>query len=187
VEQLLPGALVLHQIRPRSPSPILYTVLSCAWPASGGARHSLGNVDRVVVGRSGDVEPRRAFANGIWTLSLAVHDSHASSRHALLERLGDEFFLEDLGSRNGTRVNGTKLTERALVADGDLIEIGHTIFQYRAAVSVPRGFAADAACASERADRALQTLDAALAHQAELLARVEAQLFGTSAARFRER
>ncbi len=162
--------------RPLAPSeiavPVLYVALSCARPELGGARHSLGNVDRAVIGRSSDAAPRRTFASGLWTLSVAVQDSHASSRHALFERLGDDFFVEDLGSRNGTRVNGAKLTERCLLADGDFIEVGHTILQYRAAALVPMGFAADAACAQDDADSALQTLDAALAQQAEELTRV---------------
>ena len=46
-----------------------------------------------------------------------------SGEHALILRNGIECTIRDLGSRNGTVVNGNAVTEQRLV-DGDLIEIG---------------------------------------------------------------
>lgn len=50
-----------------------------------------------------------------------------SRHHAELRRLNDEFHLVDLGSVNGTKVNGAGIEDRVL-ADGDTIQIGtHTL------------------------------------------------------------
>jgi hypothetical protein len=52
-------------------------------------------------------------------------DAHASRHHCLLELNPPRCYLRDLGSRNGTYVNGDKVTERFL-QDGDVIALGQT-------------------------------------------------------------
>jgi hypothetical protein len=53
-------------------------------------------------------------------------DEYASSRHARFEPRRDGVWIEDIGSTNGTFVNGIRLTrERKLVA-GDVVRIGET-------------------------------------------------------------
>ena len=47
----------------------------------------------------------------------------SSGRHALIKQAGDEFYVQDLGSRNGTRVNGAEV-EEAKLKDGDRIGFG---------------------------------------------------------------
>ncbi|MEN8149007.1 MAG: sigma 54-interacting transcriptional regulator [Planctomycetota bacterium] len=54
---------------------------------------------------------------------IPVRDPRASRRHARFEREGDEFFLVDEGSQNGTLVNGSHV-ERRVLRRGDLVEIG---------------------------------------------------------------
>lgn len=56
---------------------------------------------------------------------LALDDALVSRRHAKLTVDGDEVVLEDLGSRNGVRLNGEAVTGRAAVHDGDKITIGN--------------------------------------------------------------
>ncbi|MBI4510145.1 MAG: sigma 54-interacting transcriptional regulator [Deltaproteobacteria bacterium] len=63
--------------------------------------------------------------------ALRVPDPWMSGDHATLERRGDAYVISDLGSRNGTYVNGSRVAEHRL-ADGDLIEVGHSLFCYRA-------------------------------------------------------
>ena len=53
-------------------------------------------------------------------------DQHASSRHALVEPLGDALWIGDLGSTNGTYVNGQAITGRTPLREGDVIRIGDT-------------------------------------------------------------
>ncbi len=54
----------------------------------------------------------------------AERDLDVSSRHAALVRKPEGYILQDLGSRNGTYVNGTRITGDALLKDGDVIGFG---------------------------------------------------------------
>lgn len=45
---------------------------------------------------------------------IVIEDPSVSSRHAQLERAGDNYRVKDLGSTNGTRVNGLPVTETLL-------------------------------------------------------------------------
>jgi two-component system, NtrC family, response regulator AtoC len=60
------------------------------------------------------------------TRAATIHvDSERVSRlHARLTRRGGEIVVEDLGSRNGTRVNGARIETPTLLRTGDQIEIG---------------------------------------------------------------
>ena len=73
-------------------------------------------------------EPRRigrAPDSDIW-----IHDDDVSRKHALIERDGEGFAVVDLGSVNGTFVNGEKV-ERKLLQDGDLVQLGPiAVFRY---------------------------------------------------------
>jgi hypothetical protein len=56
---------------------------------------------------------------------VVLADSNVSRRHAELRRTGDSVVLTDLGSTNGTRVNGAPIRERVLVS-GDEVSVGST-------------------------------------------------------------
>ncbi|MCL2324625.1 MAG: FHA domain-containing protein [Actinomycetia bacterium] len=60
---------------------------------------------------------------------LVIADVNASRHHARFERAGDGWELTDLGSTNGTLLNGQKTT-RARLHDGDVILIGVTKIAY---------------------------------------------------------
>lgn len=53
-------------------------------------------------------------------------DDFASGRHALLEPRPDGIWIEDLGSTNGTFVNGARVTTARLLHPGDVVRIGQT-------------------------------------------------------------
>jgi hypothetical protein len=55
---------------------------------------------------------------------LAVADSRLSRRHLQIERYADVFITTDLGSSNGTKLNGKPLSEPKALADGDLLDLG---------------------------------------------------------------
>jgi hypothetical protein len=60
-------------------------------------------------------------------------DHQASRVHAQLERVGDDWTAVDDGlSRNGTFVNGQRLTGRRRLRDGDVLGIGLTAIAFRA-------------------------------------------------------
>ena len=57
-------------------------------------------------------------------------DGYASGRHAQLTRHGGLLYVEDLGSTNGTFVNGRKTVGATPVRNGDNVRIGSTTFRY---------------------------------------------------------
>ena len=74
--------------------------------------------ERVVVGRSRDCE-------------LILPDVLLSRRHAELVRLEAGWLLRDLGSLNGTRLNGVRVERDLLLRDGDVVEIADWSLAYR--------------------------------------------------------
>jgi len=65
--------------------------------------------------------------------TIAIDNPAVSSHHACVFREGDDFFVEDLGSKNGTFVNHTRVAARSLLKDGDVIRVGtHTVVFDRA-------------------------------------------------------
>lgn len=61
---------------------------------------------------------------------IRLQDSFASTRHARLVPQGDVVVLEDLGSTNGTRLNGEPLDGPAPLHPGDRIQIGDSDFSF---------------------------------------------------------
>lgn len=57
--------------------------------------------------------------------SVVLDDDYVSNEHALLHLRGQQWWLEDLNSRNGTLLNGVRLTEATVVGPGDVIVIGN--------------------------------------------------------------
>jgi hypothetical protein len=57
-----------------------------------------------------------------------VPEPSVSRKHAELRRAGDRWLLRDLGSRNGTRVNGMRVSEEVEVRPGDRISFGGVPF-----------------------------------------------------------
>ena len=53
-------------------------------------------------------------------------DDFASAQHARVETRSDGVWVEDLGSTNGTFVNGARISQRRLLQAGDVIRIGQT-------------------------------------------------------------
>jgi hypothetical protein len=53
---------------------------------------------------------------------LVLDDANVSRQHAAIERVGDAWYLADLGSTNGCYIEGQRISRRML-ADGDVIEI----------------------------------------------------------------
>lgn len=128
-----------RHVKPSSPSgasPYLFFVFQCDRPHSLGARLCLDEVESVEIGRSSDPSVARVDELGEGQLALRVPDSWMSSSHAVLHRVLGSWVIEDAKSKNGTLING-QWTQRAEVADGDLIELGHSFFSFRAALAGP--------------------------------------------------
>jgi FHA domain len=59
------------------------------------------------------------------------NDTFVSQVHARVFRRGDEYWVEDLGSTNGTLVNGRRLTGPAPLRKGDRLQVGRTVLELR--------------------------------------------------------
>lgn len=88
---------------------------------TGGIREIIRlEADRITVGSSS--------ANDI-----AIEDDPTVSRlHAILERLPAGWTVRDLGSRNGTSLNGEPVTAERALREGDELMVGHTRLRFHA-------------------------------------------------------
>ena len=55
-----------------------------------------------------------------------LDDPAVSTLHAVIDRTGDGWFIEDLQSLNGTWVRGERIQKRANIAAGDVVRLGST-------------------------------------------------------------
>jgi hypothetical protein len=98
------GTVVLEELATEGPALVV---------RSGGGRageHFLPEGERTTIGRSPDND-------------IFLDDVTVSRQHAVLIHRGDEFFIEDLGSLNGTYVNRKRI-ESARLEGGDEVQVG---------------------------------------------------------------
>ncbi len=62
---------------------------------------------------------------------LRLQHPSISRRHAQFKRIGEQFFVKDLGSQNGTFVNKNKIETEVEVRPGDLIAMGNALLKLR--------------------------------------------------------
>lgn len=66
-------------------------------------------------------------------LDISLQDPEASRRHARISWQAGQFVIEDLGSTNGTFVNGVQLTTPQILNAGDSVGIGQTALVFQVA------------------------------------------------------
>lgn len=93
---------------------------------------SLGHLTVVDNGET-DLLPGQSFPLGVVTglgraptNTIVIEDAFTSLTHALISLRNGRWWLEDLESKNGTRLNGDRLNSPAILATGDEIGIGTT-------------------------------------------------------------
>ncbi len=70
--------------------------------------------------------------------NIAINDAEVSRKHARLTFQGGKYVIEDLGSTNGTFVNGQRLASPVVLKSGDVVSLGEQIvLMYEAMVSDP--------------------------------------------------
>lgn len=92
------------------------------WRDTAGKQQlfDLGERRRVTVGRRSSSD-----------IALA-EDGEVSRTHAEFELVGGDWTISDDGlSRNGTYVNGARITQRKRLTDGDVLRIGRTLIEFR--------------------------------------------------------
>jgi predicted component of type VI protein secretion system len=90
-----------------------------------GATYSLEG-DQLTIGRDS--------SNGV-----SINDAEVSRKHARLTFQGGKYVIEDLGSTNGTFVNGQRLAGPAVLKSGDVVSLGEQIVLMYDALSVDAG------------------------------------------------
>ena len=60
---------------------------------------------------------------------IQLNDLTVSGRHALVVTMGEHTYIDDLGSTNGTLINGARVA-KTLVKHGDVIQVGNYQFTY---------------------------------------------------------
>jgi transcriptional regulator with AAA-type ATPase domain len=106
-------------------APHLVVLLECDRPLASGARYALDGIERVLIGRGADRRVAQRERGGGGTLDLRLPGRSLSANHARLVRVGSDWAIEDLGSKNGVFVRGSRVT-RHLLAPGEPFEVGHT-------------------------------------------------------------
>jgi len=79
-----------------------------------GRRFDLGN--ELTVGRAAGCQ-------------VTIDDTYASQIHARLFRRDDQFYVEDLGSTNGTYLNRKKVHGPQPMRRGDRLQVGNTVME----------------------------------------------------------
>lgn len=64
------------------------------------------------------------------TSGLILTDPSASRRHAAIRMRDGEYVIEDLGSLNGTFLNGARVTARRTLRNGDELRFGRTVVEF---------------------------------------------------------
>jgi hypothetical protein len=86
---------------------------------SGGQSYPLGE-KQVVIGRSPDC-------------TIVLDDANVSRRHAEVKVVNGAYAVSDLGSTNGTKVNGVAVGADRALRDGDIITLGSHSIRFEAA------------------------------------------------------
>ena len=108
----LRGTLLPAKQRRTVPRYLVVTAGSLA-----GTRVQLGT-QPILIGRADDS-------------TLVLTDDYASTRHARLSPRGSEWYVEDLGSTNGTYLDRAKVTTAVRVPMGTPVRIGKTVIELR--------------------------------------------------------
>src|SRR5438270_682423 len=102
-------------------------MLPAAWDCSNSsvALDALPDGSRVAIGDEPVTIGRQAECD------VVLEDTNVSRRHAEVRRQGEDYVFVDLGSTNGSKVNGTRVKQQALT-DGDEITLGKTLLRFEA-------------------------------------------------------
>jgi hypothetical protein len=63
--------------------------------------------------------------------AIRLDDDYVSTRHARIASSGDQWFVEDLGSTNGTYIGSARITQPTTLTLGTQVRIGKTLVELR--------------------------------------------------------
>src|SRR6267142_2744128 len=85
-----------------------------------------GNIHTIPIA-TGSVSLGRAATNDL----SYPEDSGLSRQHLVIERVGADLVLRDLGSKNGTELNSIRVTGNTVLQPGDRVKAGRLTIEYR--------------------------------------------------------
>jgi pSer/pThr/pTyr-binding forkhead associated (FHA) protein len=105
---------------------------------SRAQRRAAGRAPQALVGLSGSLAGGAEFALGPELTigrapgcAILIDDGFVSQLHARVYFSGDQLVVEDLGSTNGTVVNGHRIESPTVIDRGDVVGIGNTNLEVR--------------------------------------------------------
>jgi hypothetical protein len=96
-----------------------------------------GAPTHVIVTEGSNVGERAALAQAPVLIgrgtdaAIRLDDDYVSTRHARIAASGDQWFVEDLGSTNGTYVGTVRITQPTTISLGTQVRVGKTILELR--------------------------------------------------------
>jgi hypothetical protein len=114
-------------------------ILAPSGPAAMKQARAGPSTGRLVVVKSADLDQGRDYeldsarvtvGRGRGNDIAIVTDDYASARHARFEPRQDGVWVQDLGSTNGTYLNGTRLDEPRRLQKGDVVRVGETQLRF---------------------------------------------------------
>ena len=63
--------------------------------------------------------------------AIRLDDDYVSTRHARIAASGDQWFVEDLGSTNGTYIGNARITQPTTLTPGTQVRVGKTVIELR--------------------------------------------------------
>ncbi len=63
--------------------------------------------------------------------AIRLDDDYVSTRHARIAASGDQWFVEDLGSTNGTYIGNVRITQPTTLTLGTQVRVGKTVIELR--------------------------------------------------------
>lgn len=94
-----------------------------------GATVDFGDLTVALLPPMGDGESELTIGRAI-DCDVVVDDASVSRKHAVIRWSGEHGVLVELGSSNGTFINGHRMKERWTLRDGDNVAIGDSAFTY---------------------------------------------------------
>ena len=103
--------------------PVVTGVGRLEYVAPDGTAHTRPLGERTSIGRHTDND-------------IQLLDPEVSKAHLTIKRVPDGWLLEDLGSANGTLVNGVRV-DKVKLADNDVVAVGNSVLRFRVEVKQP--------------------------------------------------
>ena len=101
------------------------------------ARPRRGDPSQVVIVDGGNTGEAVALADAPLLIgrgtdaAIRLDDDYVSTRHARIVASGDQWFVEDLGSTNGTYVGSSRISQPTAISLGTQVRIGKSILELR--------------------------------------------------------